>query len=756
MITSFGSFAIENNFKELEKSLKESGYSIEDKDLEEKFEELNKLITARENLTEAYEVGLLNVKYLSGESVNNSEYAKAILKIEKGDHDKLIKHYNYNLTKLFKVKNDLAGIINDVKIPSASMENYNSSLQGYYVSVEGIGDVFSKIGEKIKQAWEYIINKMKKFFNWITGKSSEADEASQAASSANIPNEVKGKSGEAADKMKEEKDKAGGNAKPEQKTMDINQFNDAKGKAFSSAFESLGKMGDELTENDIVAIAKPFVELGIGSKLVDSIKKKCIDVKKGVITTGNGTKNTDIKFISKAKVFEFMNNFQNKSNDTRSALQKTTDFVKGAGNTVYSKGKKVVGFIFSLVKGEPSSKGSSGSSETNEVNAKDDSVSSYGYKYHKIDGVDNVNDQRDIIDSCKNYMIKHTSAKTFLAMELIGAGTSPSQVGEADIKNLSSIFADLSKVVNGYADGFKAALGNAINSNIQAEQAKQASTNANNNANNNKQDKKQIVDKAKKNLGLDVKVDENTIKAADGLVRKILDKSTTLDEYIRKLIYSQRYVIVSKDNKIDSSATDANKIFKGFGSQLDKVIVIEHTTKDTNNMTLEDIKPYEVVLQIKDDKKEEVHRTLYTITAEQLVQVTTNLKNNVDKLKNSIKSAQVDFDKTLKNMEKLKNYATGKAGNGVTLNQGTINQISKFLMGGIRLTSIAATAIATRRNNLAKELEVIMGYANHLTKEIDSAIASQQSGEANASFDDLEKALAAVSSENDQNTQNQQ
>lgn len=743
MIKSFGSFAIENNFKELEKSLKLNGYGLEDKDLEDKFEELNKLITARENLTEAYEVGLLNVKYLSGESVNNSEYTKAILKIEKGDHDKLVKHYNYNLTKLFKTKNDLAGIIDDIKIPTASMESYNSSLQGYYVSVEGIGDVFSKIGEKIKKAWEYIINKMKKFFNWITGKSSEADSASQAAGSANIPNEVKGKSGETADKMKEEKDKAGGNDKPEQKTMDINQFNEAKGKAFSSAFESLGKMGDELTDNDIVAIAKPFVDLGIGSKLVDSIKKKCMDTKKGVITTGTGTKDTEIKFVSKAKVFEFMNNFQNKLNDTRSTLQKTTDFVKNGTDSLYKKGKEVFGAIFSRLKGEPVSKGSSSSSNKDEPKTKDDSVSSYGYKYHTIDGVNNIHDQRDIIDSCKNYMINHTSAKTFIAMELIGVGISPSKIGEADIKNLNEIFEDLSKIASGYYNGFRTALGQAIKGNIQSEKAKIANTNPNNNT-NAKQSNREIVEKAKKDLGLDIKVDEQTINLTTSTVKKMLDKNSTLDADIRKMINSQRYVIVNDKNAIDPSATDPNKIFKGFGSQLDKVIVIE--CSNAENAKLEDIKTYEVILAIRENKLEEVHRTLYTLTAEQLVNVTTNLNNNVEKLKNSIKTSEASFKKVIEKLDDLRKYASGKAENGVTLNLQTVNNISKFLMGGIKLASIVATALANRRDSLATEMSVIMGYSNHLSKEIQTAISQQLSGGAGDAFNVIENAKTILDS----------
>ena len=756
MKTTFGSFAIENNLKELEKTLLASGFDIEDKELKAKFDEAEKLMAVRESLTEAYEVGCLNVKYLSGESVNSSDYVNAILKIERGDHEKLIKHYNYNVVKLHKAKNDLVGIIDDISIPNASMESYQSSLYGYNVSVEGIGDVFNKIGEKIKKAWEYIIEKMKKFFNWITGKSGEADSASQAASTTNVTETVKGQSGESVDKKKNEESKNTDNGN-EKKVVDAGEFEANKTKAFNTAFDALSKMNEELSENDLVAIVKPFIEINIGSKLLNNLKNKCKSTKKGVVTNGSSTKETDISYVSKQKVFNYLQDLQNKMNDNRSMVQKGTDMLKSGVKTA---GKAVASFFMfpnfgkKDVKSSGSSGGEDGGSEGSTPQPKDDSVSSFGYKYHKIDGVNDVDDQKDIIDSCKNFMINKTSAKTFLAMEIIGSGTSPSPVGEADIKNLTDIFTELSKAVNGYADGFKNSIDRAIKTNINVANASKPATPNTANSSNNSNDKKQIQENAKKNLDLDVTVDEETHKTVSGLIGKMLDRQHTLDDYIRKLINSRNYVVVDSNNKIDSNGAAQNRIFKGFGSQLDKVIVVEFPMEKTSDkMTLEDIKPYEIILNIRKESEENVHRTLYSLPAERLVEVTNNLKANVDKLKNSIKVAQTNFDKTLDNMKKLKEYAEGKGTNGITLSKKSINQVSKFLMGGIRLTSITATAIATRRNNLAKELEVIMAYGNHLSNSIQDAIAYQNKDGVKAAFGDIDAALNAASADNAEKNQ---
>lgn len=751
MKTSFSSFTIENNLKEIEKALNAYGYEIEDKELKSKFEEVDKLLAVRESLTEAYEVGLLNVKYLSGESVNSSDYANAILKIERGDHDKLVKHYNYNLTKLYKAKNDLVGIVDDITVPSASMESYQSSIHGYNVSVEGIGDVFNKIGEKIKKAWEYIIEKMKKFFNWITGKSSEADETSNAASTATVPEKLKGESGESIDKKKEQNKQVKGDKENEPKVLSEEEYIKARSDAFTAAYNALTSMPNELTEDNIVQIAKPFVDLGIGSKVVSEIKSKCKDTKQGVITTGTGTKKTNIEFISKAKTYEWLQQYQKETEDSRSGLQKVYDKSKEFGGKVFNG---VVSIFTGFKKENVESKGSAGKdSDSGNKAPKDDSVSAYGYKYHEIKGVENVYDQRDIIDSCKNYIIKNTSAKTFLAMEIIGSGKTPAAIGEKDITHLLAIFDKLSKAVNGYADGFNAALDRAVKSNIAAQQAEQGAKEASTNPNKNTPNKPD-VNKAKKGLKIDVRVDEETAKTIGGLVGDIVDKNATLDTEIRRFLTEGRYVIVDKNRVIQENAAGGSRIFKGFGSQLDKVIVIDlpdNKTKD--NLTLEDISPSEVILDINKDKEDEVHRILYSIPSERLVSVVSNLKSNADKLKNSISIAKSNFEKTTNNLTKLKNIIEGKAKNDITLDISSVNQVSKFLMGGMRLASIVATSIANRRDCLSHEMQVIMAYSNYLGKSIEEAVNYQIKERVNSAFGDIDNLNTTIQNQNQQQKQ---
>lgn len=706
MIKSFGSFAIENNFKELEKSLKLNGYGLEDKDLEDKFEELNKLITARENLTEAYEVGLLNVKYLSGESVNNSEYTKAILKIEKGDHDKLVKHYNYNLTKLFKAKNDLAGIIDDIKIPTASMESYNSSLQGYYVSVEGIGDTFSKIGEKIKKAWEYIINKMKKFFNWITGKSSEVDADVNAAKNGNIPQELGNVTGASID-MK-------GVTKKEDGTLEMSpeKYSQMVTQAFNNSINYLSKLQtDEVTPKDLTGILKNFEVFKVTEDMSKKINSKCISTKDVSVIDPKTKKTTTQKqnYVSKTLLINYLQKLQAAELDTRSRYQKLKD---GASNAI-----KAVGDV--AEKGVDLAKG-------------------FFYKCRKFFGVgDNVEQGKEatVVDgdandtgnvhSCEDYIKKHLGTEFFTMSMMID---NPN-ISNNDIKNIIGTLEELSVIINSYYNGFKEGVDKAIKekksqmNNVANGGPTQASTNPNqnnNNNNNNVQDAIKKNQEAKKDLGVKVVIPEDVKKKMQTIVNEILDPKKTITDDFNKRLQTSEIVVESKGNQ---NVLDG-KVIKCYGKKLNIVIALGQPADKTNmDVTKIDASEVEFKLseQVYNNKvKEILNKPLSKIKTE-----TDSMANIISGLKSISKESEAKFKKNTELLNKMLKYSdtTDIKKQGLTIDKESSNAMNRFIMNVLKLNAYLATAASNRILELSNQLTAYMNYSNELGKRINDAEA---------------------------------
>lgn len=705
------------------------------KAISDKFKEIDKLFSIADELHEANYVGNLNRESLLGKSVDLTAYPNPNLYLEKGDIEKIRKHIIYNNVKLNNASS-MDPSLGRTKV-NLNTENYTSALQTYIVTVEGLGDMMSKVWEKIKNAIKYVIEKIKKFFRWITGNSEENSEASKSIESAKIDQKDANKTAAAADQAKA----SGKNGvKNIGEAMTKEQYIEEIKKAYDKAIADVSKLPDVVTENELVTISNSFSKVNLAEEMMDLLKNKAFVNVSGVqpqVYADGTKKNADVKIkqYKKDLVKNVITDFYNRLTRTRTeklknAASNAYDKISNIGSAVKSGAKAIGGAISGLVymfAGLYSS--------TKEK-------AGYGNEDEGEEYINPIQAEKERQQQEAQKPKELTEEQTIMAKALENIDTATVTTlqfnGPFKIYDIDVGLDDIKKYIqlaNSYFDKIKKAVDTGksqlINKKNQQQQAKAAQ--------NGKEVEKAGVHVGKDNtkkIGDSIKIvlEEGDKNALEGIINSIIDKNKTIHNDVLSVISKNGIVL---DGKVDLS----NVTFKCVGTTFDKLI---YFTLDANNSGFSGIKFNEVKFSCTEEAMKEVTSYYMNYTIAKADAEIKEINSHAKKIADVFKTTDKLFNQLTETITKMADFMENfDKSSGAKIDAASRSEITKFITGALTIGSYYIVSISKRSDNIIKGLTWLCKFVN----EVQAADKQRESDDLQSEISDIKSLIKSMKAE---------